>query len=244
MLQLTTFSTENPLINIEILGEKNPFLVDTDAAVSVLKKSALKVIPSKRTMQTVSASGIPSFEPLTYPFPVAWKTGKLRRRFLYSSSCPVNLLGGPHVQNEYSHLLCEFSHQQVEFLHVWQSNYNWLLEDAFIEGELRGMSFTSPHQEDWEVPKHLHWTAAVPSIEEDQGFEIRYTKLPEKIELRIYGIYYGESLTAAAVLLTDAHSELYEVQGNGKWSPSTAIFFSPYWAAAGARRKKLPVPTE
>jgi hypothetical protein len=44
MSQLTTLSTENPLINIEILGDKNPFLVDTDAAVSALKKSAVTFI--------------------------------------------------------------------------------------------------------------------------------------------------------------------------------------------------------
>ena len=31
--------------------------------------------------------------------------------------------------------------------------------------------------------------------------------------MRIDGIYYGESLTAAGVLLTDAQRELYEVHG-------------------------------
>ena len=61
-----------------------------------------------------------------------------------------------------------------------QSYYAWHLEDADREGELRGMSLTSQNQEDWEVPKHLHYTTAVPSIEVEQGYDIRWTNFPEK----------------------------------------------------------------
>lgn len=41
------------------------------------------------------------------------------------------------------------------FLCMAQSYYAWHLEDADMEGELRGMSLTSQNQEDWEVLKHL-----------------------------------------------------------------------------------------
>lgn len=58
MLKLSTFSTENPLVEIEILGQKIPFLVETGAAISVLKQSALKVTPSRKTLHAVGASEI------------------------------------------------------------------------------------------------------------------------------------------------------------------------------------------
>ena len=47
MLKITTLLTEN-LIEIEILGQKIPFLVDNGAAISMLKQYNLKVIPSKK----------------------------------------------------------------------------------------------------------------------------------------------------------------------------------------------------
>lgn len=84
-------------------GESIDFLIDTEAAMSVINCRAMeKPHMSSESVKTVGASGIFMREYLSMPLSVELRDSEYQHQhqFLYSDHCPVNLMGRA--------LLCKF----------------------------------------------------------------------------------------------------------------------------------------
>ena len=222
-------SMKFPTAELQIMGRKLTFLVDSGATRSVIKQTDLpQCKPSGRYVYSISAAGTTVKEMFSEPvscidsgsqeFPF---TTSIKHSFLLSSVCPINLIGrdlilrlglnlistpeGIQVTRN-SYAMAMISQPTERLLYVYQ----WLVPLS-IATELLNLAypFVSPHAV-FMTPSNLHCTAYV-SCSPDRDFEKRFF-LSEYDELLMCTLYWSSTRSAISVSLTHTQSVFYEIE--------------------------------
>uniref|UniRef100_A0A3Q1C827 ribonuclease H n=1 Tax=Amphiprion ocellaris TaxID=80972 RepID=A0A3Q1C827_AMPOC len=78
---------------LSVSGKRIPFLVDTGATITCLKKNDLNCAISKNSVVSIGISGVPQKEPLSIPLQVDLDNITLQHSFVVSNKTPISLLG-------------------------------------------------------------------------------------------------------------------------------------------------------
>uniref|UniRef100_A0A3B4VNR6 ribonuclease H n=1 Tax=Seriola dumerili TaxID=41447 RepID=A0A3B4VNR6_SERDU len=82
-----------PKFNLKVAGKQIPFLIDTGATISCLRRRDLNCPLSTESVQSVGIGGVPQREPLSQPLTVEADEVCLQHVFVLSSTVPISLMG-------------------------------------------------------------------------------------------------------------------------------------------------------
>ncbi|XP_046901068.1 uncharacterized protein LOC124484256 [Hypomesus transpacificus] len=98
--------SEIPQLSLSIAGKRIPFLVDTGATMSCLRKTDFDCPMSKNTVQSVGISGKPQIDPVSLPLQIDFDDYKLQHSFIVSATSPMALLGRDLLSKLNATILC------------------------------------------------------------------------------------------------------------------------------------------
>ena len=92
-LQISSKPSEIPQLTLSIAGKRIPFLVDTGATMSCLRRKDLKCPVSKEIVKSIGISGVTQTEPMSIPLTTCVDEHKFQHSFIVSNTTPMSLLG-------------------------------------------------------------------------------------------------------------------------------------------------------
>ena len=92
-LQISSKPAEIPQLTLSISGKRIPFLVDTGATMSCLRKKDLKCPVSNDVVRSIGISGVTQTESMSIPLTTCVDEHQFQHSFIVSNTTPMSLLG-------------------------------------------------------------------------------------------------------------------------------------------------------
>lgn len=209
-LRMMKTDVSNPWIMIDVNNTKVKFLVDTGAAITVIKRSELPrgIIISNEYEDSIVASGEVLREPFTRPVKISFCGKQCETKMLVSDQCPWNLLGRDVMCKLGIKIDCDTEGMNVRCAKEPKMTvYEWVWPKG---SDLREFAMMVCVNSDFQKVSDMHVTANVTWTTDTEYEGIWAGRQSDEITLT--NAYWKEHKCAVQVTLTEEAQSVYRVE--------------------------------